>query len=120
MVVDVIEENALNEKFCLEVVKRLLAKAETEIDDFKKDLVSLQSELAWAKHEEWNDICFGALSDNFAFGDSSIKNSRNKDENNIEVQSLVHTEPAESTDEKDEQVTFKSSLYLKILICRQL
>nr|XP_011467377.1 PREDICTED: uncharacterized protein LOC101295359 isoform X2 [Fragaria vesca subsp. vesca] len=100
---DIIEENALNEKFCLEVVKRLLAKADTEIDDFKKDLVSLQSELAWAKHEEWNDICFGALSDNFAFGDSSIKNSRNKDENNIEVQSLVHTEPAESTDEKDEQ-----------------
>ncbi|XP_004305709.1 PREDICTED: uncharacterized protein LOC101295359 [Fragaria vesca subsp. vesca] len=110
---DIIEENALNEKFCLEVVKRLLAKADTEIDDFKKDLVSLQSELAWAKHEEWNDICFGALSDNFAFGDSSIKNSRNKDENNIEVQSLVHTEPAESTDEKDEQpadVMAKSSL----------
>ncbi|KAL6138060.1 hypothetical protein ACLB2K_063346 [Fragaria x ananassa] len=110
---DVIEENALNEKFCLEVVKRLLAKADTEIDDFKKDLVSFQSELAWAKHEEWNDICCGALSEKFAFGDCSIKNSRNKDENNIEVPSLVHTEPAESTDEKYEQpadVMAKSSL----------
>ncbi|XP_024186631.1 uncharacterized protein LOC112191512 isoform X2 [Rosa chinensis] len=96
---DVIEENALNEKLCLEVVGRLIAKTDTEIDELEKDLVTLQSELAWAKHEEWSDTCCGALREKIAFLDGSLKNLRNKDENNIEVQSLMHTEPAESIDE---------------------
>ncbi|XP_062006635.1 uncharacterized protein LOC133723783 [Rosa rugosa] len=96
---DVIEENALNEKLCLEVVRRWIAKTDTEIDELEKDLVSLQSELAWAKHEEWPDTCCGALREKIAFLDSSLKNLRNKDENNIEVQSLMHTESAESIDE---------------------
>ncbi|KAI5327368.1 hypothetical protein L3X38_026764 [Prunus dulcis] len=40
---DLIEEDAINEKCCILVLKILITKADTEIDELEKDLVALQS-----------------------------------------------------------------------------
>ncbi|TYH31092.1 hypothetical protein ES288_A01G146100v1 [Gossypium darwinii] len=97
--IDMIEENALNEKSCIEVLRILIAKADTEIDELEKDLVLLQSELVWAEHEEWHDICCSALRAKINCLDISIRKLRNKDENDIEVYLLMHTEPVEKLHE---------------------
>ncbi|XWS56303.1 hypothetical protein CRYUN_Cryun09bG0074300 [Craigia yunnanensis] len=96
---DIIEENALNEKSCVQVLRILITKADTEINELEKDLVLLQSELAWAEHEEWSDICCNALRAKTNLLDMSIRKLRNKDENDIEVYLLMHTEPAEKLHE---------------------
>ncbi|XP_021281658.1 uncharacterized protein LOC110414659 isoform X3 [Herrania umbratica] len=96
---DMIEENALNEKSCVQVLRILITKADTEIDELEKDLVLLQSELAWAEHEEWSDICCNALRAKIDCLDISIRKLRNKDENDIEVYLLMHTEPVEKLHE---------------------
>ncbi|XP_039021525.1 uncharacterized protein LOC120153679 isoform X2 [Hibiscus syriacus] len=97
--IDMIEENALNEKSCVQVLRILIAKADTEIDELEKDLVLLQSELVWDEHEEWHDICCNALRSKINCLDISIKKLRSKDENDIEVSLLMHTEPAEKLHE---------------------
>ncbi|GMI84826.1 hypothetical protein HRI_002151900 [Hibiscus trionum] len=97
--IDVIEENALNEKSCVQVLRILIAKADTEIDELEKDLVLLQSELVWDEHEEWHDICCNALRSKINCLDISIKKLRSKDENDIEVYLLMHTEPSEKLHE---------------------
>ncbi|KAL1185893.1 hypothetical protein V6Z11_A01G141900 [Gossypium hirsutum] len=97
--IDMIEENALNEKSCIQVLRILIAKADTEIDELEKDLVLLQSELVWAEHEEWHDICCSALRAKINCLDISIRKLRNKDENDIEVYLLMHTEPVEKLHE---------------------
>nr|KJB14843.1 hypothetical protein B456_002G146100 [Gossypium raimondii] len=97
--IDMIEENALNEKSCIQVLRILIAKADTEIDELEKDLVLLQSELVWAEHEEWHDICCNALRAKINCLDISIRKLRNKDENDIEVYLLMHTEPVEKLHE---------------------
>ncbi|XVE95903.1 hypothetical protein REPUB_Repub02eG0175500 [Reevesia pubescens] len=96
---DMIEENALNEKSCLQVLRILITKADNEIDELEKDLVLLQSELAWAEHEEWSDICCNALRAKINCLDISIRKLRNKDENDIEIYLLMHTEPVEKLHE---------------------
>ncbi|KAH0972136.1 hypothetical protein GBA52_024292 [Prunus armeniaca] len=114
---DLIEEDAINEKCCIQVLKILITKADTEIDELEKDLVALQSELAWAEHEEWSEICGCALREKIAWLDISTRNLRSKDENNNDVQLLMHREPADNIHdilkallrkyfpEKDEQQT---------------
>lgn len=116
VVADVIEEDALNEKSCIQVLKILITKADTEIDELEQDLVSLQSQLAWAEHEEWPELCCNALTEKINCLDISIRNLKNTDENDIEVQLLMHREPVERVheivrallrsyiQEKDEQV----------------
>ncbi|OMO51075.1 hypothetical protein CCACVL1_30030 [Corchorus capsularis] len=96
---DVIEENAMNEKSCIQVLSILIKKADTEIDELEKDLVMLQSELAWAEHEEWSDKCCNALRAKIDGLEISIRKLRNKDENDIEVFLSTHTEPAEKLHE---------------------
>ncbi|KAK8542170.1 hypothetical protein V6N12_014773 [Hibiscus sabdariffa] len=97
--IDAIEENALNEKSCVQVLRILIAKADTEIDELEKDLVLLQSELVWDEHEEWHDICCNALRSKINCLDISIKKLRSKDENDIEIYLLTHAEPAEKLHE---------------------
>ncbi|XP_044506062.1 uncharacterized protein LOC123225834 isoform X3 [Mangifera indica] len=58
---DVIEEDATNEKYCIQVLRILITKADTEIDKLEKDLVFLQNELAGVEYEEWFEICCNAL-----------------------------------------------------------
>ncbi|GKU89805.1 hypothetical protein SLEP1_g3894 [Rubroshorea leprosula] len=92
---DVIEEDALNEKFCLQVLRILISKADAEIDELENRLVSLQCELAWAEYDDWSVICCNALSKRIDCLEVSIKSLRNKDENDVEVHLLMHTQPAE-------------------------
>ncbi|XVF56183.1 hypothetical protein PTKIN_Ptkin06aG0097700 [Pterospermum kingtungense] len=96
---DWIEENALNEKSCVQVMRILLTKAYAEIDELEKDLVLLQSELIWVEHEEWSDIYCNALIAKINCLDISINKLGNKDENDIEVYLLMHEEPAEKLHE---------------------
>ncbi|VVA30286.1 PREDICTED: GLYMA_03G133900 [Prunus dulcis] len=93
---DLIEEDAINEKCCIQVLKILITKADTEIDELEKDLVALQSELAWAEHEEWSEICGSALREKIVWLDISTRNLRSKDENNNDVQLLMHREPTDN------------------------
>ncbi|XP_020423256.1 uncharacterized protein LOC18770052 isoform X1 [Prunus persica] len=96
MVIDLIEEDAINEKCCIQVLKILITKADTEIDELEKDLVALQSELAWAEHEEWSEICGSALREKIVWLDISTRNLRSIDENNNDIQLLMHREPADN------------------------
>ncbi|GAV89469.1 Rho_N domain-containing protein [Cephalotus follicularis] len=92
---DIIDENALNEKYCKQVLTILMTKADTEIDELEKDLVWLQSEIAWVECEEWSEICCNALQTKIDHLDVLIMNLRNKDKNDIEVHLLMHDEPVE-------------------------
>uniref|UniRef100_A0A3N7G270 Rho termination factor N-terminal domain-containing protein n=1 Tax=Populus trichocarpa TaxID=3694 RepID=A0A3N7G270_POPTR len=98
-VFDVIEEEALNEKSCVQVLRILIKKADTEILEFEQDLLSLQTELAWVENEDWPDICCNALREKIDFLDISIKNLTSKDKNEIEVRLLMYTQPVETLDE---------------------
>ena len=97
--VDVMEENALNEKSCVQVLHILISKADTEIYELEQDLVSLQSELAWGEDEEWSEFCHNALTEKINCLDISIRGLRNTNENDVEVQLLMHREPAEGVHE---------------------
>uniref|UniRef100_A0A6N2K0I5 Rho termination factor N-terminal domain-containing protein n=1 Tax=Salix viminalis TaxID=40686 RepID=A0A6N2K0I5_SALVM len=96
---DVIEEAALNEKYCVRVLRILIKKADTEILELEQDLLSLQTELAWVDNEDWPDVCCNALREKIDFLDISIKNLRNKEKNDIEVRLLMYTQPVETLDE---------------------
>jgi len=97
--VDVIEEEALNEKYRVRVLRILIKKANTEILELEQDLLSLQTELAWVENEDWPDVCCNALREKIDFLDISIKYLRNKDKNDIEVRLLMYTQPVETLDE---------------------
>lgn len=57
---DIIEEDALNEKCCVQVLEILIAKADTEIAKLEDDIVMLQSQLA-RTDEKWLDMCIATL-----------------------------------------------------------
>jgi len=96
--VDVIDEEALNEKYRVRVLRILIKKADTEILELEQDLLSLQTELAWVENEDWPDVCCNALREKIDFLDISIKYLRNKDKNDIEVRLLMYTQPVETLD----------------------
>ncbi|XP_030926991.1 uncharacterized protein LOC115953476 isoform X2 [Quercus lobata] len=96
---DVIEEDALNEKSCVQVLGILITKADGEIHELEKDLVSLQSELAWGEDEEWSELCCNALTEKINYLDISIRSLKNTNENDVEVQLLMHRGPAEGVHE---------------------
>ncbi|XP_023885762.2 uncharacterized protein LOC111997862 isoform X5 [Quercus suber] len=96
---DVIEEDALNEKSCVQVLGILITKADGAIHELEKDLVSLQSELAWGEDEEWSELCCNALTEKINYLDISIRSLKNTNENDVEVQLLMHRGPAEGVHE---------------------
>ncbi|XP_048225665.1 uncharacterized protein LOC8284764 isoform X3 [Ricinus communis] len=96
---DAIEEDALNEKYCIQALRILITEADTEIDKLEQDLISLQSELAWIEDEEWSQICSNALREKINCLDISIKHLMNKDKNDVEVHLLMHTQPIETLNE---------------------
>ncbi|CAL5356517.1 unnamed protein product [Camellia sinensis] len=94
---DVIEENALNEKSCIQVLRILITKANNEILELEEDLVTLQSQLAWAD-ESWSEICSASLREKIDCLDISIqslKNTNVQDEHDFGGCLLLHREPAE-------------------------
>ena len=118
VIIDVIEENALNEKSCIQVLRIQITKADTEIDELEQNLVSLQMELACIEDEEWHEICCKALRDKIDGLDISIRSLRNKSQNVTELQLSMPREPAEKIEdilkallrkrfqEKDKQVSY--------------
>ncbi|XP_070055586.1 uncharacterized protein [Nicotiana tomentosiformis] len=91
---DIIEENALNEKCCLQVLEMLIAKADAEIAELKDDIVMLQSQLA-CTDEKWSDMCFAALNKKIDHLDSLITTLKNKNVQASGVHLLTNRKPPE-------------------------
>ncbi|XP_022966245.1 uncharacterized protein LOC111465964 [Cucurbita maxima] len=92
---DVIEENAMNEKYCVQVLKILIRKAASEIDDLEEDLVLLQCGLAWTESRNQFEACCNALREKIDVLHNSIKSWRRSDKINTVNQLPLHTQPAE-------------------------
>ncbi|KAK4272501.1 hypothetical protein QN277_021053 [Acacia crassicarpa] len=92
---DVIEEDALNEKSCIDVLRILIRKEDAEIEELGKELLSLQSELACAQHEKWPELCFSALTEKINWLDVSIRNLKNHHADDRGTRPLLHYKPAE-------------------------
>ncbi|XP_057506295.1 uncharacterized protein LOC130789534 isoform X1 [Actinidia eriantha] len=98
---DVIQEKASNEKSCIQVLRVLITKANTEILELEEDLITLQSQLAWAD-ETWSDICSAALREKVDCLDiliRSLKNTNVQDEHDFGVCLLLRRESAEKMHE---------------------
>ncbi|XP_027350816.1 uncharacterized protein LOC113861911 [Abrus precatorius] len=96
---DAIEEDALNEESCVRVLRILITKADSEIEELEKDLLSLQNELAWAEHEKWPDICCSALIERINRLDVAVSTLKNYHAGDAEMQLLLRGEPAETLHE---------------------
>ncbi|XP_058205379.1 uncharacterized protein LOC131319231 isoform X3 [Rhododendron vialii] len=95
--IDVIEENALNEKSCIQVLQLLISRANAEILELEEDLIILQSQLAWAD-ESWSETCSAALNGKIDCLDISLRSLENADvhgEHDFGGCLLSHSEPAE-------------------------
>ncbi|XP_052728131.1 uncharacterized protein LOC108332045 isoform X2 [Vigna angularis] len=92
--VDVIEEDALNMESCIRVLRILITKADTEIEELERDLLVLQKELACFEHEKWPDIFCGVLSERISQLDVAIRTLKNDCADEAEVQLLLDSEPA--------------------------
>lgn len=95
MVVDVIEENAMNEKYCVQVLKILIRKADADIDDLEENLVLLQCDLAWTESRNQFEACCTALREKIDILDHSMNSWRQSDKINTNDQSPLHRQPAE-------------------------
>ncbi|KOM40550.1 hypothetical protein LR48_Vigan04g074800 [Vigna angularis] len=91
---DVIEEDALNMESCIRVLRILITKADTEIEELERDLLVLQKELACFEHEKWPDIFCGVLSERISQLDVAIRTLKNDCADEAEVQLLLDSEPA--------------------------
>nr|KYP51994.1 hypothetical protein KK1_026071 [Cajanus cajan] len=96
---DVIEEDALNEESCVQVLRILITKADTEIEELEKDLLLLQNELACTEHEKWPDLCCGALTERINRLDVAVSTLKNDRADDAEMQQLLQSEPAETLHE---------------------
>lgn len=100
--IDAIEEDALDEKYCLQVLRILITRADTEIDELEEDLVVLQSQLNCAEnngYKEWSETSCTALREKINCLHISLETLRNvniHNEHNLDCQTLMVREPAES------------------------
>lgn len=79
---------------CIRVLRILITKADTEIEELERDLLLLQKELACFEHEKWPDICCGVLSERISQLDVAIRTLKNDYADEAEVQLLLDSEPA--------------------------
>jgi hypothetical protein len=96
---DEIEEDALNVESCVQVLRILLTKADTEIEELEKDLTCLQNELAWSENENWPEICCSALTERINWLDVAVTNLKSDHANDADMQLLLSSEPAETLHE---------------------
>lgn len=96
---DVIEEDALNEECCVQVLRTLNTKADAEIEELEKDLLSLQNELAWAQDENWREICSSALTERINWLDVAVSKLKSGCADDTETQLQLHSKPAETLQE---------------------
>lgn len=94
-----IEEDALNEVYCVQVLRILIAKADAEINELEEHLVSLQCQLAWEEHEDFYSICCDALKEKIDYLDASVRSMRNAAGDCANDTLSMHREPAERTHE---------------------
>lgn len=92
---DVIEENAMNEKYCVQVLKILIRKADADIDDLEENLMLLQCDLAWTESRNQFEACCTALREKIDILDHSMNSWRQSDKINTNDQSPLHRQPAE-------------------------
>lgn len=96
---DTIEESAINEKCCIQVLRILTDKADAEIMELEDDLAIIQSQLRWAQHgthEEVEEWCatFRDLIDSLGASIHSIRNENVLGEKSVTADSIMHREPA--------------------------
>ncbi|KAG4927839.1 hypothetical protein JHK85_054325 [Glycine max] len=96
---DLIEEDALNVESCVRVLRILITKADTEIEELERDLLFLQNELACAEHEKWPDICRAVLTERINRLDVAVSTLKNDHADDAEMQPLLDSEPAETLHE---------------------
>ncbi|XP_058738205.1 uncharacterized protein LOC131610310 isoform X2 [Vicia villosa] len=96
---DEIEEDALNAESCVQVLRILITKADTEIDELEKDLLCLQNELAWTENENWPEICCSALTERINQLDVAVTALKSDHADDTEMQLLLHSKPAETLHE---------------------
>ncbi|WJX83736.1 hypothetical protein P8452_66377 [Trifolium repens] len=96
---DEIEEDALNVESCVQVLRILLTKADTEIEELEKDLMCLQNELAWSENENWPEICCSALTERINWLDVAVTNLKSDHADGADMQLLLSSEPAETLHE---------------------
>ncbi|CAJ2671522.1 unnamed protein product [Trifolium pratense] len=96
---DEIEEDALNVESCVQVLRILLTKADTEIEELEKDLMCLQNELAWTENENWPEICCNALNERINRLDVAVTNLKSGHADGADMQLLLNSEPAETLHE---------------------
>ena len=94
---DVIEEEALNEKYCIQVLKILIPNADAEIEELEMELLSLQNELQ-TEPKKWLEICCSALSEKINQLDGLIRSLKNEGANATEIQQQSH-KPVETLEE---------------------
>ena len=97
--IDIIEETALNEKACIQVLRIQIAKADMEIAELEQNLESLQTELSFVEDEEWPEILTKGLRDKIDDLDMSVRSLRNKSQIVSELQLPIHREPAEKLED---------------------
>lgn len=97
-----IEEEALNQKYCTEVLRRLISKADSDIEELEEELLLFETQLEWAKQNKCTDvfeICCNDLGERINFLEASIcslKSKNNHDDgSNIAAKSQITTEPVE-------------------------
>lgn len=95
MVVDVIEENAMNEKYCVQVLKILIRKAAAELEDLQEDLVLLQCDRAWTESRNQCEACCNALREKIDVLHKSIRSLRQSHKIDTDDQLPLHRQPAE-------------------------
>lgn len=78
---------------CIRVLRILITKADTEIEELERDLLLLQKELACFEHEKWPVICCGVLSERISQLDVAIRTLKNDCADEAEVQLLLDSEP---------------------------
>ncbi|KAL2483053.1 uncharacterized protein Fot_44497 [Forsythia ovata] len=94
---DAIEEDALNEKSCVQVLGILVKKADEEIMELEADAVILLSQLTWAD-KDWSDLCSATLREKIDHLDISVQSLKMEiagDENFLGVELLKNKKPAE-------------------------
>ncbi|XP_059308882.1 uncharacterized protein LOC132060041 isoform X2 [Lycium ferocissimum] len=96
---DTIEEDAINERCCLQVLEILIAKADTEIVELEDDIVMQESQLARAD-EKWLDMCIAGLNKKIDHLGSLITALKNENVQCSGVHLQTNRKPSERIHEK--------------------
>lgn len=94
---DAIEEDELNEKSCIQVLRILVNKANEEIMELEGDVVILQSKLTWSD-KDWCDLCSATLKekiDHLNISMLTLKKEISGDEHIFGVELLKNKKPVE-------------------------